>query len=233
MIHRAEHTGDFSQVSNSLMRDISLSDGARSLLIYMLSMSDEWNFSLKSLVFLLGWSEKKVGRLVKELKDKGYIAQSQRLDDNGKFLPVEWDVFEVPHAPTISRSPSVTLSVSHAHRESRSPSSTLTVKRETFKNINIKEHQDIKNIKDKEEGTRFVRPTLEQVTDYCKERQNFVDPQRFIDYYTANGWKVGKNSMKDWKAAVRTWEQREKKKAPEAEDLESELLKMAKERGAI
>ena len=53
---------------------------------------------------------------------------------------------------------------------------------------------------------RFKPPTLEEVQAYCDERGNSVDAQRFIDYYTANGWKVGKNSMKDWKAAVRTWE---------------------------
>lgn len=50
------------------------------------------------------------------------------------------------------------------------------------------------------------RPTLEEVKDYCKERGNGVDPERWFDYYTSNGWRVGKNPMKDWKAAVRTWE---------------------------
>lgn len=61
---------------------------------------------------------------------------------------------------------------------------------------------------------RFTPPTLAEVTAYCRERQNAVDPQRFIDYYTANGWKVGKNSMKDWKAAVRTWEGKHRDTAP-------------------
>lgn len=53
---------------------------------------------------------------------------------------------------------------------------------------------------------RFTAPTKEEVIAYCKERGNRVDPERFIDYYTSNGWKVGKNPMKDWKAAIRTWE---------------------------
>lgn len=60
---------------------------------------------------------------------------------------------------------------------------------------------------------RFTPPSLSEVSAYCRERQNMVDPQRFIDYYTANGWKVGKNSMKDWKAAVRTWESKQKSNA--------------------
>ena len=57
---------------------------------------------------------------------------------------------------------------------------------------------------------RFAPPTVDEVREYCLERGNHVDPQRFVDYYTSNGWMVGKNKMKDWKAAVRTWEQKEK-----------------------
>lgn len=53
---------------------------------------------------------------------------------------------------------------------------------------------------------RFTPPTYEEVATYCRERNNNVDPAHFIDYYTANDWKVGRNKMKDWKAAVRTWE---------------------------
>ena len=53
---------------------------------------------------------------------------------------------------------------------------------------------------------RFAPPTVDEVQAYCIERKNSVDPQRFVDYYSSNGWKVGKNAMKDWKAAVRTWE---------------------------
>jgi len=58
--------------------------------------------------------------------------------------------------------------------------------------------------------TKFSPPTLEDVQAYCAERRNNVDPEKFMDYYTSNGWKVGRNSMKDWKAAVRNWE-RDKK----------------------
>lgn len=53
---------------------------------------------------------------------------------------------------------------------------------------------------------RFSAPTVDEVRNYCKERNNTVDAQRFIDHYEANGWHVGKNKMKDWKAAVRNWE---------------------------
>ena len=62
----------------------------------------------------------------------------------------------------------------------------------------------------KKRGARFVKPTIDQVRDYCTERGNNVDPEVFMDYYESNGWKVGKNPMKDWKASVRTWERRDR-----------------------
>ena len=59
---------------------------------------------------------------------------------------------------------------------------------------------------------KFKKPTLEEVVDYCKERNNFIDPEQFIDFYESKNWYVGKNKMKDWKACIRTWERRNIKK---------------------
>jgi len=67
---------------------------------------------------------------------------------------------------------------------------------------------------EKREVKRFAPPTLDEVQAYCEERGNNVDPDRFIDYYTSNGWRVGKNPMKDWKAAVRSWERSDNSPAP-------------------
>lgn len=96
-------------------------------------------------------------------------------------------------------------------------------KRSKLKQIEAKEEKE--RSKEKEEilynppvskdtvPPRGIRPSLEEVTQYCRERGNNVNPQAFIDFYSSNGWKVGKNPMKDWKACVRTWEQRERKPA--------------------
>lgn len=61
-----------------------------------------------------------------------------------------------------------------------------------------------------EKPKRFTPPTVDEVSAYCKERKNTVDAQRFVDFYASKGWKVGNQPMKDWKAAVRTWEQRDR-----------------------
>lgn len=58
---------------------------------------------------------------------------------------------------------------------------------------------------------RFVKPSVEEVRAYCKERANNIDAEEFVDYYSSNGWYVGRSTMKDWKATVRTWESRERK----------------------
>ena len=55
---------------------------------------------------------------------------------------------------------------------------------------------------------RFVPPTVEEVRDYCQKRGNGIDPEAFVDFYTAKGWAIGHGKMKDWRAAVRTWEKR-------------------------
>ena len=81
----------------------------------------------------------------------------------------------------------------------------------------IEIEKEIEIDKDKKPLKRFTAPTLEEVKEYCEERKNNVDAERFIDYYTANGWKVGKNPMKDWKAAVRTWERNDSGKPKAAE----------------
>lgn len=66
-----------------------------------------------------------------------------------------------------------------------------------------------KNIKEK--ATRFSPPTLEEVKAYCQERKNDINSERFIDFYQSKNWMIGKNKMKDWKAAIRNWERNEKK----------------------
>lgn len=73
---------------------------------------------------------------------------------------------------------------------------------------------------------RFIPPTVEEVAQYCFDRMSSVDPQRFVDYYTSNGWMVGKNKMKDWKAAVRTWEQKEGQSKPKAPKSSNPFLDM-------
>jgi hypothetical protein len=66
----------------------------------------------------------------------------------------------------------------------------------------------------------FIRPSIEEIEAYCLERGNAVLPEKWLSHYESNGWMVGKNKMKDWKAAVRTWE---KPKEPKRKQTSEEI----------
>ena len=74
------------------------------------------------------------------------------------------------------------------------------------------------NVDKKKTVHRFSPPSLSEVSDYIREMNYNVDAKQFINFYTSNGWKVGKNKMKDWRAAVQTWAYREKRNTPEAKE---------------
>ena len=82
----------------------------------------------------------------------------------------------------------------------------LTPNNNSNKNNSSLKNNNLKNTGPTVPRSRFVKPTLEEIKAYCIERGNKVDPERFHAYYESNGWKVGKNPMKDWRAAVRNWE---------------------------
>ena len=110
-------------------------------------------------------------------------------------------------------------------------------------NTLVTQRKDIdkeKDIRIKNRANKFAKPTLEEIKSYCVERKNKVNPENFMNHYDSNGWKVGKNPMKDWRAAVRTWERNQfsNKEIPELPEYynrieeeidKTELLKKLKE----
>lgn len=107
--------------------------------------------------------------------------------------------------------------------------STPEIEIELEKDIKIEKeiHSSAKSTTTKRK--RFEKPTLSEIKAYCIERNNNVDAQHFFDYYESNGWKVGKNSMKDWKAAVRTWERSEYRKPTVKKNSKEDAINVVKE----
>lgn len=210
MIMRSDHAADFFSIQNATARDERLSLAARGLLVFLLSMSDDWQFSVNGLAKQLGIGRNKIIGLVKELQAAGYISIKKETRQGGKFSGAAWTIRETPE----NRSPENQTTENGTAVKTVVPKTVvpLTGVRKTglLRNTNIKKDQNIEVPKSSSTTTRtrekFTPPTLEQVKAYCQERNNNVDPQRWLDHYTSNGWKVGRNPMKDWKAAVRTWE---------------------------
>ena len=96
MINRAEHADNFLSITNDTARVTELSDAAFRLLIYALTCSDEWDFSVEGLAYCLGWPVKKTKAAVTELKRAGYIEQITQRGDHGHFLPSVWVIHEAP-----------------------------------------------------------------------------------------------------------------------------------------
>ncbi|MBQ1779550.1 MAG: hypothetical protein IIZ93_15460 [Acidaminococcaceae bacterium] len=157
-------------------------------------------------------SDQEVGRLFRALMS--YHATGIEPELAGResiafdFIKEDIDKTEKAYAAKCEKNRQNRLTTNVDERER-----TITKADERPQNKNIKEKENIKEttLKGSKEKplARFTPPTVEEVAAYCKERGNRVNAQRFVDFYAAKGWKIGQNPMKDWKAAVRTWEQRD------------------------
>lgn len=144
-------------------------------------------------------SEKTITRWVKNLETKGYIAttvQTFRYND-GTIRKIRYIFLDKNMLDHMDKNVLNHTDKNAPNHPDENVPYNITLNNNTSKNI--KERS----------AKRFMPPTIKEVTEYCLERKNYINPQQFVDYYTAKGWKVGNTPMKDWKAAVRTWEQRD------------------------
>ena len=125
---RAKQTKNFTQISNSALRKKELSLKARGLLAYMLSFSDEWDFSVSHIVRESGEREKSVRAALSELEAAGYVRHSPIRSEEGKFVTVRYDVFETPdlRAETVSDTSAETENTEQTekHEQPKSPEKT-------------------------------------------------------------------------------------------------------------
>lgn len=144
-----------------------------------------------SLQYLADWTSATKQGVMKNLKslvEKGYIRKEEKHINGVKFCEYYSTQFNgVLNSVDRGIKLSLTGGVKHS----------LTNNKE----LNNKDNN-------KDNRVAFTPPTVEEVAQYCAERHNGIDPETFIDFYQSKGWKVGNAKMKDWKAAVRTWEKR-------------------------
>lgn len=119
-----------------------------------------------------------------------------------------------------------------SHNEEKTEMAKMAIEEEVEDKEEVEEVPTVP--KKREARKRFSPPSAAEVREYCRERENAVDAESFVDFYAAKGWKVGNAPMKDWKAAVRTWEKRESRAAPRrgAFDANDYLLGIIGEEGA-
>ena len=139
MIHRDKHKANFTRISNEALRDTTLSDGARSLLFYILSMSDKWTFSVRGLASQFGVTKNTLDARIIELKEKGYIETQSTKGKNGRFESCVWEIYETPR-------PKNTASQKNGVPKLRDTEKTGSRKIGTIRTINIKEQSNIEEL---------------------------------------------------------------------------------------
>ena len=126
----------------------------------------------------------------RESASAGGIAKKKKMDEQKKANVVAMECHEnAEGVPNMCREDANSV-----------PNVNANVNENETANQNVNDNGNVKQITE-----RFTPPTHAQVTDYIAEKGLQIDAERFLDYYTANGWMVGKNKMKDWKAALRHW----------------------------
>lgn len=165
-------------------------------IIYGFSQAEGQVFS-GSLQYLADWTNSTKQGVTKSLKglvEKGYIQKNDKYINGVKFCEY--------HATKLDE-------VYNKVEQGIQQSCIGGVQQSCTNNIDLNNtNNNINNNIENPKRKVFKKPTKEEVEEYCKERNNNVDPENFIDYYESNGWRVGNNPMKDWKASVRTWERR-------------------------
>ena len=197
---------NFTVMSNYHLRDRRLSFKAMGLMSFMLSVSDDWEYSVNGLAQCAKDKKDSVLSALKELKEYGYLKIENKRNEKGVF---QGSVYTIYEKPPYTENPSP---------HSEKPHSENPLQR----NTNLKKvlNERSTNRKKGEVGKsdipshRFKPPCLADVSEYVKEKgYTGFDCERFIDFYESKGWMVGKNKMKDWKAAVRNWARSNKERA--------------------
>ena len=185
MIVKSKSTDRFTPIDNEIIRNSDLSLEERGLLIYLLSMKSDWVIYKTTLHTRVGETKGTIDRVFKGLQYKGYILSIKVINEIGRFEGWNHIVYDNP----INRQQDLPSSTNAEVGESALISNTNTI-----------------NSKSIYKKTKFIRPTYDEVDMYAKEIGFLnLDSGKFIDHYESNGWLVGKNPMKDWKAAIRTW----------------------------
>lgn len=217
--------GSHGVVFQEVTRNSALPPAAKGLYAYLAAFcgnSDKCYPSVDTILQEMGMSKDTFYKHIKLLVEAGVIEKQQRREKDEKFGSV---VYRVNHSVCFKKQDKPcpkkpnTEKADTGKKPTREKSDKPCPKNPEHNNNNRK-ITDKKEIY-KEKSQRFEPPSLEEVQAYCHERSNGIDAQHFTDFYASKGWMVGKNRMKDWKAAVRTWERNKKSKGEEAVESNS------------
>lgn len=212
----------FTVIPNSLINDITISSIARFLFVYMASKPDDWDFYQIDLMNATGIKSPRTFRIyAKELIETGWISRSRTKTDKAQFSSYDYTLNEKPGGKNCPMEPGgKNCTVEKLHSGKIAPLSNKDFKQRNTNNKEVREDAPTKTNqlnsspeiqKEKIPAKRkvFQKPTVEQVADKMAETLPITVATKeaitFVNYYEANGWKVGRNKMQSWPHAVGGW----------------------------
>lgn len=204
---REKKERDYTVINNTVLKDERLSWKAKGVFCYLLSLPEDWVIYQSELLKHSTDGRESLRNAINELEEYGYLIIDKKRDEKGHFTAI-YKIIENPNEKTESgktESENPTRENRHGKTESENPTLLNTNKQNTNK-----QNTNELNTNENEKSKRFTIPTLEEIQNYCNERQNKINPEYFLDYYTARDWKFNNGGkMKDWKATIRNWERLE------------------------
>lgn len=201
----------YTMIDNAILQNWEMSPEEKSILIYLLSMPENWVVLKNKLISDCNIGRDRFNRAWKALQEKGYVQSIRVIDKDTKQMK-GWNhiVYEEPVLPEsrVTEKPKVGDSES---RESRKSEIQSIYKEQIKQSNNLTKEEE----REKPKRTNvFVPPSLDEVKEYVKSKNSPIDPERFINYYEATGWMRGNSKIKNWKACVKTWESKENTNKP-------------------
>ena len=215
MVVRVNKNSNYTVMSNHHLMNRNLSLKAKGLLSVILSLPEGWDYSIAGLAAISKEKESSINTALKELKENGYLVITKKMPNETETgrIAYEWDFYEIPADQKQEDKKQglenqglefLRLEVQGLEDQGQLNTNILNTNKENTKEEITKEI----DIMQPPKKTKFVPPTVDEVQAYCIERGNNIDAQRFVDYYTANGWVQGSKGkpIKNWQACIRTWE---------------------------
>lgn len=201
-VFRIEKNKNYTSMANYHFYDKSLSWKAKGILSNMLSLPDDWDYSLAGLATLSNDGMSATRSAIKELEEHGYLIRKPIRRD-GKIADWEYLIFEKPQVEN-----QVVENQQVENQQVEKPQVEKRTQLNTNKPKTKKSNTNKPKTKEKGEKRKpFSPPTLAEVQEYCRERKNNVDPQKFYDYFTAADWYDSKGKkVASWKQKIITWE---------------------------
>lgn len=204
-ILRKSNKERYTTILQSITTDSRLSLKDLGLLVKLLSLPDNWNFSERGLAKILEQDgQTSIRTAIKNLENYGYLKRIRKHDEKGKVTGVEWIVNEEPETKKECENPRLeNPNMDNPNLETQPQYNTKgSNTKESNTNFSVEKEKK----REKTENKKFTPPTVDEVKEYCDKRNNTVDPEKFVAYYSSVGWYVGNKKMKNWKSSILLWE---------------------------